>query len=92
MSVTKDDVRRISRLAKINAEDAKMDALCGDLNGILAFVEQLNSVDCSGVEDFSAAAVGLPERADVAAAGDRAVMDNAPQKECNMFVVPKVIG
>jgi aspartyl-tRNA(Asn)/glutamyl-tRNA(Gln) amidotransferase subunit C len=92
MSVTRDEIKRISRLANIKVDGLMVDALCKDLSTILAFVEQLNQVDCSDVAESHMPAEKLPERADVATQGDSAVMDNAPQKECNMFVVPKVIG
>jgi Asp-tRNA(Asn)/Glu-tRNA(Gln) amidotransferase C subunit len=34
----------------------------------------------------------LYERDDVAIPCDPAVMDNAPEKTANMFIVPKVVG
>jgi aspartyl-tRNA(Asn)/glutamyl-tRNA(Gln) amidotransferase subunit C len=92
MSITKEDVRKISRLACIKIPDAEFEKVCDGLNNILNFVEQLKQVDCSTVDDSEQCAVGMQERSDVAVPCDPAVMDNAPQKECNMFVVPKVIN
>jgi aspartyl-tRNA(Asn)/glutamyl-tRNA(Gln) amidotransferase subunit C len=92
MPVTKDDVRRISHLARIKIEDSRLEGLCEDLNGIIRFVEQLDEVDCSQIDDAVQYVSELHERSDVVMECNPAVMDNAPQKECNMFVVPKVVG
>lgn len=93
MSVTADDVKKVSHLARIKIEDAqKIDELCCSLNSILHFIEQLNEVDCSQIDESLQYVSTLHERADIPEQCDIAVMDNAPMKECNMFVVPKVVG
>lgn len=93
MSVTVDDVKKVSHLARISMNDArKISELCGDLNSILKFVEQLNEIDCSKIDESLQYSTTLHERKDVALNCDPAVMDNAPFKECGMFVVPKVVG
>ena len=45
MSVDQKTVRRIARLARIAVADDDVPHLQGELNAILAFVEQLNAVD-----------------------------------------------
>jgi aspartyl-tRNA(Asn)/glutamyl-tRNA(Gln) amidotransferase subunit C len=94
MAVTNIDVKKVSHLARIEIEDSKLDELCNGLNCILNFVDQLNEVDNSKIDndDCQHHASSMPEREDVVKICDPAVMNNAPQKECNMFVVPKVIG
>lgn len=92
MSVTIEDVEKVSHLAKISISKEKVEKMRNDLNKVLHFVEQLSSVDCSEIDDSVEYDAKLHERADVAVETDPAVMDNAPQKECNMFVVPKVLG
>ncbi|MDR1235597.1 MAG: Asp-tRNA(Asn)/Glu-tRNA(Gln) amidotransferase subunit GatC [Holosporaceae bacterium] len=92
MSVTEEDVRKVSHLARIRSDDSKIEGLRNDLNRILGFVEQLNEVDCSLVDDSMQYVTTLHERKDMAVTCDPAVMDNATKKECNMFVVPKVVG
>ena len=94
MAVSVDDVKKAARLAKIRLEDSKIEKLRDDLNSILHFVEQLSAVEClNGDDDLRLATAAMPERADVATPCDsKALLDNAPQKECNMFVVPKVVG
>ncbi|MDR0678232.1 MAG: Asp-tRNA(Asn)/Glu-tRNA(Gln) amidotransferase subunit GatC [Holosporaceae bacterium] len=92
MSITESDVRKVSFLARIRIDDAKISQIQDSLNCILSFIEQLKEVDCSQVDDTIQYATLLHERKDIAIACDPAVMDNAPEKECNMFIVPKVVG
>ncbi len=94
MSVDVKDVRRIARLARIAVADDRLPALAGELNSILAWVEQLEQVDVKGVEPM-ASTVGarLALREDrVTQGGDRdGVLSNAPRAEEGFFVVPKVV-
>jgi aspartyl-tRNA(Asn)/glutamyl-tRNA(Gln) amidotransferase subunit C len=85
---------KISHLARIKISESKIDKLRDDLNVILHFVEQLNEVDCSHVQDsWQYASGSTRERDDIVEQCDSAlVLSNAPEKECNMFVVPKVVG
>jgi aspartyl-tRNA(Asn)/glutamyl-tRNA(Gln) amidotransferase subunit C len=92
MSVTEADVRKVSFLARIRVDDSKIGEIRDDLNRILNFVEQLKEIDNSEVDGTVRYMTSLHEREDVALACDPAVMDNAPEKWCNMFVVPKVVG
>ena len=92
MAVSVEDLKKVAHLARIRLDESKADKLCNDLNSILNFVEQLSNVDCSKIDNDMQYTTTLHERADIAMPCDPAVMDNAPQKECNMFVVPKVVG
>lgn len=92
MSVTIEDVEKVSHLAKISISKEKAEKMKNDLNKVLHFVEQLSSVDCSGVDDSVEYDAKLHERADIVAETDSSVMNNAPEKEYAMFVVPKVLG
>lgn len=94
MSVTPDDVRRIARLARIAAPEDRLDELAGELNGILAWIEQLGEVDVKGVEPMASAVdAKLPMREDVVTDGNRRddILKNAPKAEEGFFVVPKVV-
>ncbi|MEP0323696.1 Asp-tRNA(Asn)/Glu-tRNA(Gln) amidotransferase subunit GatC [Bauldia litoralis] len=94
MSVDKDIVKRVARLARIAVSDEEAEALKGELNTILGFVEQLNEVDVTGVEPMtSVVAVDMKKRADVVTEQDQAerIVANAPAREDHFFVVPKVV-
>ena len=94
MSVDADTVRRIAHLARMAVADDEVEPLRGELNAILAFVEQLSEVDVAGVEPMtSVTPMAMKKRADgVTDGGDAdAVLLNAPAREGNYFVVPKVV-
>ncbi|HEX3674242.1 MAG TPA: Asp-tRNA(Asn)/Glu-tRNA(Gln) amidotransferase subunit GatC [Rhizomicrobium sp.] len=94
MSVDKDTVRRIAKLARIALPEDRVAPMEDELNGILKWVEQLNEVDVTGVEPMtSVVAQTLRMREDVVTAGDaaEAVVANAPESEDNFFLVPKVV-
>jgi aspartyl-tRNA(Asn)/glutamyl-tRNA(Gln) amidotransferase subunit C len=94
MSVTADDVRRIARLARIAEPEDRLDALVGELNGILQWIEQLNEVDVDGVKAMTTPVkLSLPQRVDEITDGDvrDKVLANAPNSEEGFFVVPKAV-
>ncbi|MFE1601197.1 Asp-tRNA(Asn)/Glu-tRNA(Gln) amidotransferase subunit GatC [Methylobacterium sp. ID0610] len=94
MSVDAQTVRRIAHLARIAVSDAEVPPLQDELNAILAFVEQLGTVDVSGVEPMtSVTPMAMKQREDVVTDGGyaREVVFNAPLTEDNYFLVPKVV-
>jgi aspartyl-tRNA(Asn)/glutamyl-tRNA(Gln) amidotransferase subunit C len=94
MSVDSAIVRRIAHLSRIAVEDDEVERLGQELNAILAFVEELNAVDVSGVEPLtSVLPMKMKKRADVVTDGGFAddILANAPEREDHFFVVPKVI-
>lgn len=94
MSVDQATVRRIAHLARIAVKDEDVPHLQGELNAILAFVEELNSVDVSDVEPMtSVVPMKMKMRRDEVTdhAGAQAVVANAPLHEDNFFTVPKVV-
>jgi aspartyl-tRNA(Asn)/glutamyl-tRNA(Gln) amidotransferase subunit C len=94
MSVDTETVKKIARLSRIAIDDAEAEKMVGELNGILAWVEQLGEVDVTGVEPMTAVIANhLRLREDVVTDGDvrDKVLANAPAKEGSFFGVPKVI-
>ena len=104
MSLDKDTVARIARLARLKVPDEELAPLAGELSGILAWIEQLNEVDTSNVEPLSSVSdVVLPQRADKVTDGGIAakVLANAPggavyvnrtdKNAGGFFTVPKVV-
>ncbi len=96
-------VRRVAALARIRLEEEEVARLQGELNGILGWIEQLQSVDTEGVEpmaggapsggDARGGAAGMPMRADVVTDGGirEKILANAPDREGDFFGVPKVV-
>jgi len=94
MSVDHATVRRIAHLARIAVADDEVEHLRGELNAILAFVEQLSEVDVEGVGPMtSVTPMTMKKRADVVTDGEIAdlVVKNAPTSEDHFFLVPKVV-
>jgi aspartyl-tRNA(Asn)/glutamyl-tRNA(Gln) amidotransferase subunit C len=94
MSVDTSTVKRVAHLARIRVADEDLQALSGELNAILGFVEQLNEVDVSGVEPMtSVLPMPMRRRADAVTDGGKAadIVANAPMSEEGFFVVPKVV-
>ena len=94
MSVDAATVRRIAHLARIAVAEEEVEHLRGELNAMLAFVEQLNEVDVDGVEPMtSVTPMVMKKRADVVSDGNNAdaVLSNAPAMQDGYFLVPKVI-
>jgi len=94
MSVDTAVVRRIAHLARIAVEDSEVERLNGELNAILAFVETLSGVDVAGIEPIaSVLPMQMKKRPDVVTEGGiaEAILANAPVREDNYFVVPKVV-
>ena len=94
MSVDAKTVRRIAHLARIAVSEAEVPHLQGELNAMLAFVEQLSEVDVDGVEPMtSVTPMEMKKRADVVTDGGIAddIVRNAPAAEDHFFLVPKVV-
>ena len=94
MSIDRETARRVAKLARIKVEETALDALAGEFNAILGFVEQLNEVDVDGVEPMtSVTPMRLKRREDVVTEGGQAdkVLSNAPDAREGFFAVPKVV-
>ena len=94
MSVDAATVRRIAHLARIAVTEAEVPHLQGELNAMLAFVEQLSEVNVDGVEPMtSVTPMQMKKRADVVHDGEiaDAVVGNAPDTVNHFFLVPKVV-
>ncbi len=94
MSVDADTVRRVAHLARISVAEDEVENLRGELNAILAFVEQLGEVNVDGVEPMtSVTPMAMTMREDVVNDGGIAddIIANAPAHEHHFFVVPKVV-
>ena len=95
MSVDAATVRRIAHLARIAVADDEVEHLQGELNAMLAFVEQLSEVNVEGVEPMtSVTPMKLRERQDFVTDGGIAedIVRNAPAAtDEHYFMVPKVV-
>ena len=94
MSVDAETVRRDAHLARIAVAEEEVEHLQGELNAILAFVEQLAEVDVDGVEPMtSVTPMAMKMRKDEVTDGGIAddILANAPAREDDFLLVPKVV-
>ena len=94
MSVDKHTVLRIARLARLKLDENRVEPMMEELNGILAWVEQLKEVDVDGVPPMTSVVdQRLKMRDDMVTEPNNAdaLMCNAPGGEDHFFVVPKVV-
>jgi len=92
--LSRDQVLRIARLARIEVAPGEADALLRELNGILAMVERMAAADTRGVEPMSHPedAVQRLREDRVSETDQRAAFQAAaPQVEDGLYLVPKVI-
>ena len=53
MSLDKEKIKHVAKLARISVNEAKVDALTKDLNAIFKFIEQLNELNTDKVKPLT---------------------------------------
>jgi aspartyl-tRNA(Asn)/glutamyl-tRNA(Gln) amidotransferase subunit C len=94
MSLNPEEVRRIARLARLDVSPQEAENTRDQLNGILAFIEQLQAVDTKGVAPMAHATDVVQRlRPDVVTETNRRAdfQSVAPETEAGLYLVPKVI-
>ena len=94
MSVSLDDVRYISQLARLRLDPEQAEAIRGDLNRILEYMDTLSQVDTEGVEPLEhVLEIQLSPREDrpLPPLDHELAIRNAPDADTDYFRVPKVI-
>lgn len=98
MSIDRDTVLKVAKLARIDLPESRVDPMTKELNGIFDWIEQLQEVDVEGVEAMASSVdVSLPMREDVLTTDETGggrpeeIVENAPRTEDHFFVVPKVV-
>ena len=95
-ALSKQDVVRISELARLELTSDEVEVFTRQLAGILDYVEQIRAVDTTGVAPTSHAINRPLEREDLAHEPLPRVdaLANAPDaaKESGLFKVPRVFG
>ena len=94
MAITKETLDYVAHLARIDLNSQELDKLAGQLQGVLSFIDILAKAD---IKDIPATSHILPISNILRQDSLRdslpvnSTLANAPQKEGNFFVVPKVI-
>ena len=94
MSIDKNTVKHISKLARISLDDEKIDSLSKDLSSIIKFIEKLNELKTDETKPLTSIInASLKPRKDEIKDGKirDQILKNSPEKNEEFFVVPKVI-
>ena len=94
MSIDKDTVKHISKLARISLDDEKIDSLSKDLSSIIKFIKKLNELKTDETKPLTSIInSSLKLRKDEIKDGKirDQILKNSPEKNDEFFVVPKVI-
>ena len=94
MSIDKDTVKHISKLARISLDENKIESLSRDLTSIMKFIENLNKLNTDKIAPLTSIInASLKSRKDEVKDGKirDQILKNSPEKNEEFFVVPKVI-
>ena len=94
MSIDKDTVKHISKLARISLDDKKINSLSKDLSSIMKFIEKLNELNTDKINPLTSIInASLRARKDEVKDGKirDQILKNSPNKNEEFFVVPKVV-
>jgi len=94
MSIDKDTVKHIAKLARISLDEKKINSLSKDLSSIIEFIQKLNELNTEKTIPLTSIInASLQSRKDEILEGKirDQILKNSPEKNEEFFVVPKVI-
>ena len=94
MKISKEEILHIAKLADLNLSEEEIDKFTANLDDILNFAEVVNNANVEGLTE----SYGVNENCNVFRKDEikvfednEALLQNAPEKDRNMFKIPKVI-
>lgn len=95
MALTKEQVEKVAVLARLSLSDDEIERFRGQLSSILGYIEKLQALDVSGVPPTVHAVQvdTTPLRPDVVreSLAPESALANAPARDGNLFLVPRII-
>ena len=94
MSIDKDTVKHIAKLARISLDEKKINSLSRDLSSIMEFIQKLNELNTDKTTPLTSIInASLKSRDDQVQDGKirDQILKNSPEKNKEFFVVPKVL-
>lgn len=95
MEIKKEEILHIAKLASLKIKEEEIEEYRKNLTDILNFANTINSVDTNQLEETNGASANvnfLREDEVKNFENKESLMENAPEKEENMFKIPKVIN
>lgn len=93
--ISRDEVSRIARLARIALKDEELDDIAQQLDTIVDAVSKVQGVDTEGVTPMShphSIDAGMREDVEKKTLTQAEALDQAPAVEDERFVVPQILG
>jgi aspartyl-tRNA(Asn)/glutamyl-tRNA(Gln) amidotransferase subunit C len=94
MKISQQEVEKIAHLARLDVDDELKETLAGQLSDILDYIDALKDVDVDGVTPVSGAAFMnnvLREDDEKPSPGPDVTLANAPERDQDFYVVPRVV-
>ena len=94
MSIQREDVEKIARLAKLQINEEQLETVASELSNILGLVDQLQAVNTDNIEPMAhpTDAVQILRADKVTETNNREAFQKiAPATENGLYLVPKVI-
>ena len=91
MKVSIYDVEHVANLSRLTFDDEEKKSIQENLNDIVNYFDIIGKVDCSG-QDSKPLSYTIPREDEVKESLDKNdVVGNAPAKNANAFIVPRVV-
>jgi aspartyl-tRNA(Asn)/glutamyl-tRNA(Gln) amidotransferase subunit C len=94
MSIDKAKIKHTAKLARISFDEKQIESLSKDLSNIFNFIEKLNKINTENIKPLTSILDrSLRTRKDKITDGGirNKILENAPKKNEEFFIVPKVI-
>lgn len=95
MNITREEVIHVADLARLTLDETSIDRFASQIDTVLAYVDTLKHADTHGVSPTSHATSRTNAFREDAVTGhlDReSALTNAPDKDEENFVVPRIVG
>lgn len=94
--ITRDDVLKLASLSKIKLRDDEIEKFVVELDAIVEYVEQINSLDADGLEPTDQVTgltnVMRPDEVVDYGATPAELLKNAPETQKNQIKVKRILG
>jgi aspartyl-tRNA(Asn)/glutamyl-tRNA(Gln) amidotransferase subunit C len=94
MKISKKEVENIAHLARLHIDDLQKDKIAEQLSSILQYIDKLEDVDVKGVKPFSGSTFMnnvLREDKLRTSPGPDITLANAPDKDEDFYIVPRIV-
>ena len=94
MKITKEEVKYVANLARLNVSEQEADELCAQMADIISFADALGEIDTNGIEPTNHAIKieNVLREDEVKESYDREeIIKNAPMKQAGCYAVPRVV-